>query len=148
MLFPYFSNTAQYFRVVDGLVPPTACPVPYLEDYAGPHKLLPITLGQAMGDPPAHLRRVFLESVDEAGDPLDSFMDSFKSCHPLQLRAVTHIHISLLKSMDFKSLVNLQDMFPVLQVLHLHASEDGRPSGLSCKKIPCSFDATLPFLLR
>jgi hypothetical protein len=151
MLFPYFSNFAQYFRVVDGLVPPTACPVPYLEDFAGPHKLLPITLGQAMGDPLAHLRRVFLESVDDyAGDPLDSVMNSFQSCHPLQLRALTHIHMSLLKSMDLKSLAELQDMFPVLQVLHFEVSEyDDYSSGLSCQfsEIPCPFDATLPLLL-
>jgi hypothetical protein len=146
-LYPYYSDAEQYIRIVEGLVSPTACPVPYLEEYGGPHKLLPIILGRAMGSPSAHLRRVYLEGVDEAEEPLDSFMDSLRSCHPLQLRAVTHIHISLLKSMDFKSLAKLQDMFPVLEVLDLHASEEYRRSGLLCEfsKILCPFDATLSY---
>jgi hypothetical protein len=133
-LFPYYSDTTEHIGTLEAT---TACHVTYLEDFHGPHMLLPIILGQAMG---SSLRRVFLESVKHAGDPLDSFMNSFKSCHPLSLKALTHIHISLHESMDFRSLAKLQDMFPVLQVFHLHASEDNRRSGLSMRvlsEIPC-----------
>jgi hypothetical protein len=139
-LFPFYSDTAQYIPTVEA---PAACPVPYLENYYGPHKLLPIILGRAMGSPSARLRRVYLERVDEAEGFLDSFMNSFKSCHPLQLRAVTHIHLSLFESMDSKSLAKLRDMFPVLQVFNLHASEQYNRSGLSCEfpNIPCQIDA-------
>jgi hypothetical protein len=133
---------------VEGLVSPTACPVPNLEEFRGPHKLLPIILGQATGSPSAHLRRSYLDSIAEAGDPLDAFMNSFKSCHPLQLRALTHLHISLLESMDLKSLAKLRDTFPLLQEFYLHASENYRnpPPGLSCEffECPCPFDTTSP----
>jgi hypothetical protein len=90
---------------------------------------------------------VYFEGDDEAEEPLDSIIHSFKSCHPLQLRAVTHIHISLLKSMYLKSLATLQDMFPALEVFHLHSSEESRPSGLLCEfsNIPCQIDPTLSF---
>jgi hypothetical protein len=126
----FYPDPAQYIRILEGLVSPTACPVPYLEQYGGPHKLLPIILGRS---PSAHLHRLFLESVYQAGDPLIAFVNSFTSCHPLQLRAVTHLCISLLESMDLKSLAGLQDIFPVLQEFYLHASEKSRPSGLSCE---------------
>jgi hypothetical protein len=88
---------------------------------------------------------VYLEGVDEAEGPLDSFMNSFQSCNPLQLRAVTHIHISSRQSMDLKFLAKLQDMFPVLEVFRLHASYQRRRSGLSCEfsEIPHPFNATL-----
>jgi hypothetical protein len=48
--------------------------------------------------------------------------------------------------MDLKSLGRLQDMFPVLQEFHLHASAEYRTQGLACEfsEIPCPFDATLP----
>jgi hypothetical protein len=128
-LCPLYSNIVQSNRIVEGIV----SPVPYLEEYGGPHNLLPIILGRATGCPSAHLRRLFLVSVGKAGDPLDAFMNSCKSCHPLQLRALTHLHISLLESMDLKSLAKLQDMFPVLQEFYLHASEKYRPSGLLCQ---------------
>jgi hypothetical protein len=130
-----------------GLVSPPTCPIPSLEEYYGPHKLLPIALGRAMGSPSAHLRRLFLKSVDE-NDPVYAFVNSIQSCHPLQLRVLTHIHISVLESMDLKSLAGLQDMFPVLQVFHLHASEKVVPSGLSCEfsEISLTIDATPLFL--
>jgi hypothetical protein len=144
-LFPSYLNAGQYIRIVEGLAPPTACPVPHLADFRGPHKLLPIILGRATGSPSAHLRRLFLESIIEAGEPLDDFMNSFKSCHPPQLGILTHLHISLPVSMNLKSLAMLRDMFPVLQEFSLHASEKYRPSGLSCvcSKISCPFDPTL-----
>jgi hypothetical protein len=124
-----------YIRIVEKFMSPTACPLPHLEEYSGPHQLLPIIFGRAMGSQ-AHLRRLFLESVDEAGKPLDAFMNSFESCHPLHLRDLTHIHISLPKSMDLKSLAKLQDMFPFLQEFYLHSSEKNRQfrrSGSSCE---------------
>ena len=73
---------------------------------------------------------------------MGSFLNSFKSCHPLQLRALTHIHISSLPSMNLKSLEVLQDVFPVLQVFNLHASEYRSLGGLSCEfsDISCLFD--------
>jgi hypothetical protein len=73
-------------------------------------------------------------------------MNSFKSCHPRQLRDLTHPSISFLKSMDLKALAGLQDLFPVLQEFYLHVSEKSRPSGLSCKfsEIRCPFDRNLP----
>jgi len=106
------------------------CPLPNLEEYYGPHKLLPLIIDRAIGPPSAHLRRLSLQSVDEAGDTLDAFMNSFKSCHPLQLRAIIHIHISLLELMSLASLANLPDTFPVLQEFYLHASEQDHPSVL------------------
>jgi hypothetical protein len=140
----YF-DLAQHTPFVEGLVPPTTCPVPDLEEYRGPHKLLPIILGRAMGSSSTHLRRLFLNSID-AAERLDAFMNSLKSCHTLQLRALTHLHISLPHSMDLKSLALLRDMFPVLQEFYLHASEKYLSSGLSCEfsKISCPSDATLP----
>jgi hypothetical protein len=143
------SDPGQYIRIMEGLAPPTTCPVPYLDEYGGPHRLLPIILGRATGFPSARLCRLFLESVNDAGDPLDAFMNSFKLCHPLQLRDVTHLHLSWLDSMDFRALVTLRDIFPVLQEFYLHASEECCPSGLSCEfsEIPASFDPTLPLCL-
>jgi hypothetical protein len=132
-LRPSYLDLARHIHIVKGLVSPTTCPVPNLEEYRGPHELLPIILGRAMGSPSAHLRRLLLESVGDAGEPLDDFMNSLKSCHPLQLRALTHLHISLLESMDLKSLAMLQDVFPVLQEFYLHASEKYGRSGLSCE---------------
>jgi len=124
-LYSSYSPTPQHFRTLEV---PAACPVPYLKDFQGPHILLPVILGRAMGSPPAHLRRVFVENVSGAEVPLDSFVNLFQSCHPLNLRAVTHIYISLFESMDLKLLAKVQDMFPVLQVFNLHASECYRPS--------------------
>jgi hypothetical protein len=126
-LFPTDPDTPQNMSAVEA---PTTCPIPYLEEYRGPHTHLPILLG--MGSPSASLRRLFLESVVETGDHLDSFISSFQSYHPLQLSALTHLHIALLESVDLKSLAKLQDMFPVLEVFNLHAAEYDRP-GLSCE---------------
>jgi hypothetical protein len=83
-----------------------------------------------MGSPSAQLRRLCLGSIFEAGSHLIDVMNSLKSCHPRQLRDLTHLSISFLESMDLKSLARLQDLFPVLQEFHLHASEKSRPSGL------------------
>jgi hypothetical protein len=147
-LYLSYLDLAQYIHIVEGIVSPTASPVPNLEEFRGPHKLLPIILGQAMRSTSGHLRRLCLGSIVKAGDALDDFMNSFKSCHPLQLRDLTHLHISLLDSMDLKSLAKLQDIFPVLQEFYLHGSENCRnhPPGLSCKffEFPCPFNATLP----
>jgi hypothetical protein len=129
-LFPSYFDLAEYIPIVKGLASPAACPVPHLEEFRGPHKLLPIILGRATGPQSAHLRRLFLHSIVEAGEPLDDFMNSFKSC---QLRDLTHLHISLLDSMDLKSLAKLQDMFPVLQEFYLHGSEKYSPSGPLCE---------------
>jgi hypothetical protein len=138
-LFPSYVDNAQYVSAMEGLVPLNACPLPNLEEYYGPHKLLPVIFGRAMGSPSARLRRLSLQSVDEEGDTPDAFMNSFKSCDPLQLRVITHIHISLLDSMSLNSLAKLPDMFPVLQELYLHASEQDRPSGLSYEFSDISF---------
>jgi hypothetical protein len=148
-LLPDYFDPEEYTRIVNQLESPAACPVPYLKKYRGPHKLLPVLLGQAMVSPSARLRRLFLESVHEAGDPLDAFINSFEWCNPLHLRGVTHIHISWLESMDLKSLANLRDMFPVLQEFYLHASEEYPRLGLSCEfsEIPCPFNATPPFFV-
>jgi hypothetical protein len=144
-LFPSYLNREQYIRIVEGLASPTACLVPHLEEFRGPHRLLPVILGRAMGSPSAQLRRLVLGNVDDAGEPLDAFMKSLKSCHPLQLKVLTHLHISLLESMDLKSLTNILDMFPVLQEFCLHGSRRSGPSGLSCEffGISCPFDRTL-----
>jgi hypothetical protein len=123
----------EYICALEALMPLTACPVPHLADYCGPHNLLPIILGRATGSPSAHLRRLFLESGSEAAEPLDDFMNSFKSCDPLQLSVLTHLHISFPVSMDLKSLAILRDMFPVLEEFYLHSSEKHRATGLSCE---------------
>jgi len=125
-----------YVRVMEGLVPPATCPVPSLQDYHGPHMLLPVIIGQATGSPSTHLRRMFLEGVDPAGDRLDSFMNSFQSCDALQLKTVTHIHMSMLHAVDLKSLAKIQDMFPVLQVFNFHTAEYRTRKGLSREFFP------------
>jgi hypothetical protein len=133
------------FALWKGSCPPLLALCHTSKEYGGPHKLLPAILSQ-MGSPSACLRHLFIENVHEAGDPLDAFINSLESCHPLQLRVLTHLFISLPKSMDLKSLAKLQDMFPVLEEFFLHASNALRPSGLSCEfsEIPCPFYRTLP----
>jgi hypothetical protein len=147
-LLPAHWYYVDYIRVMEQLVYPAACPIPYLEEYSGHHKLLPIVLGREMGFPSAHLRHVCLESFED-DDPLDTFIDSFQSCHPLKLRALTHIHISLLRSMDLKSLAKFRDMFPVLQELCLHAHDRQGQLGLSCEfsQISCPLTQFSPLSL-
>jgi hypothetical protein len=129
----YRPDPEQYIRILEEFVSPAACPVPSLEEYGGPHRLLPIILGRGMGSPSAHLRRLRLGTLAEAGSPLIDIMNSLKSCQPRQLQDLTHLSIPFLKSMDLKSLAGLQDLFPVLQEFYLHASEKSGPSGLSCE---------------
>jgi hypothetical protein len=112
---------AQDLRIVEALESPHTSSVPPLEQYIGPHEFLPFVLGRAMESPSAHLRHLVLRSVAKTSNSLVAFVNTLKSCHPLQLRGLTHLHISSLQSMDLKSLTTFQDMFPVLQKLRIHA---------------------------
>jgi hypothetical protein len=125
------ATVAQYMRIVESFGSPLPCSVPYLEQYNGPHELLPVVFGRAVVFPSGHLRRLVLESVADKGDSLGAFVNSLKSCHPLQLKDVTHLHIFLLKSMDLKFLTTLRDMFPALQELHIRPLNHYSPGGLS-----------------
>jgi hypothetical protein len=109
------ATTTQCIRIDVGFESPLTYAVPYLEQYTGPHELLPVVLGRAAESPSAHLRRLVLNCTTETGNTLDAFLNTLKSCQPLQLRGITHLRISFLKSMDLKSLTIIQDMFPVLQ---------------------------------
>jgi hypothetical protein len=115
-------------RITEDLVPPTTCPAPNLETYHGPHKLLPMVLGRSIGTSSADLCHLILRSVSDAGDPLGDFVHSLGLCHPLHFNALTFLHISRLRSMDFTSLGQLLDFFPALEHFHLHASTGRGPS--------------------
>ena len=111
----YADQEMQDIPIVQDFVPTALCLVPYLEEYRGPREFLPIILGRASEHQSAHLRHLHLNGVGELGDPLEAFMNTLKSCHPLRLRQLTHLHISILNSMDFNSLATLRDMLPVLE---------------------------------
>jgi hypothetical protein len=116
-------------QYMDGFMSTTSNSVPYLEEYCGPHELLRAIRGRVTEPPSTHLRKLYLDSVVEGADSLDAYMDTLTLWHP-HLKDLTHLHITMLESMDFKSLAGLEDMCPVLQELQIHDSKYCRYSGM------------------
>jgi hypothetical protein len=108
---------------LEGLVLTETVSLPYLQEYFGPHEVLPVLFGRSTSSTTESSSiHLSLAILTRRTQNLDAFVNSLRLCDPVPLGHVTELRIEKLKEMDRDSLATICVMFSGLQELCLDAS--------------------------